>query len=108
MGTPRKDYNGMRFGHWTILSEDKPRPATATLFADGRHVTLKRRVVIAKCDCGTVRSVLLQSLLGLKSRSCGCKKKDMQTESRNKNRKRNTVHHTEYLEALKQLYMERT
>ena len=50
---------GRQFNYWTIIDEDKPN-----------H--LGKRVVVAKCRCGTIRSVLAQNLIANKSTSCGC------------------------------------
>lgn len=52
---------GSRYGLWTVTAE-----AGFTT-----HVKRKRRV-LAKCDCGTERVTLFESLRAGKSFSCGC------------------------------------
>jgi len=47
---------GMTFGKWTVIELHSRNPQKWT----------------CKCECGTVRPVLLQSLLRNKSQSCGC------------------------------------
>lgn len=50
--------NGLTFGEWTVLKEDKSRP----------------RYYICQCSCGTVKSVFGPSLKNGSSKSCGCLK----------------------------------
>lgn len=52
---------GKRFERWTV-------------------VALGSRRVICKCDCGTERDVLIQSLLNGRSRSCGCLAREIWAE----------------------------
>lgn len=47
-----------RYGQWTVIKEVE---------SNTRH-----RRVLCRCECGTVRAVLLQSLVDETSRSCGC------------------------------------
>lgn len=67
---PRALESGERFGMWTALAEaprgiahpsHRPRPNFP-------------RKITCRCDCGTVRDVLLFSLVGTRkpSRNCGC------------------------------------
>lgn len=59
MPMPFRDKTGQVFGYWTVLG-----------FAgrDGRNQT----VWSCKCICGTERTVLVGSLMGGASKSCGC------------------------------------
>ena len=50
---------GKQFNYWTIIGNDEPN-------------RFGKRVVVAKCRCGTIRSVLAQNLLSKISTSCGC------------------------------------
>lgn len=52
---------GTRFGHWTVIDEDK------SLSKEKGKLYL-----ICKCDCGTIKSVKKDSLVEGKSSSCGC------------------------------------
>jgi hypothetical protein len=53
---------GERFGFWTIIRD------AGTKTING----LTRLWVVAKCDCGTTREVMLSSMKLGKSKSCGC------------------------------------
>lgn len=55
---------GMRFGRFTVLSEDNPRIDT-----DGYP---SRRMIKVQCDCGTERIVYLHKLRSGHTQSCGC------------------------------------
>jgi len=59
------DLTGKRFGRWTVLHE-VPKP---------EHVKTKQLVSywLCRCDCGTTRAVISQSLRSGASQSCGCK-----------------------------------
>lgn len=61
-----KDITGQKFGRWTVL-ERAPN--------DGIYVRWKCR-----CECGTIRDVLSNSLLAGTSLSCGCYKADVAHE----------------------------
>lgn len=54
---------GRLFGYWTVIGEEAPNSAG-------------KKVIVAKCRCGTIRSVLAQNLLSKKSTSCGCYQKE--------------------------------
>ena len=56
------DLIGQRFGRWTVLRATRGR--------DNRKSRAKRW--FCRCDCGTERSVLADSLLNGNSQSCGC------------------------------------
>lgn len=66
MPRPRQDIIGMTFGYWTIISQDE----------DKQTATGVKRVLVAKCRCGTVKSVLEQNIISKKSMSCGCLQKE--------------------------------
>lgn len=59
MKTPASAYIGTRFGRFTVID------------AAGSN-KYKQRLVLCKCDCGTIREVTLSSLRLGTSRSCGC------------------------------------
>lgn len=59
-------HEGQKHGRWTILEEI----ATRKTEKSGRD----RRIVVAQCDCGVKRELLLESILQGKSTSCGCSK----------------------------------
>jgi len=54
---------GKSFGYWTVIEDDKP-------YINGK------RVVVTKCKCGTIRSILAQNILSGMSKSCGCYHKE--------------------------------
>lgn len=66
----RESLDGLIFGRWTVLSDTEDKVAVR------KGKTYRYRVVVAKCECGTVRSVLVQHLKGGKSVSCGCYQKE--------------------------------
>lgn len=53
---------GDRHGRWTITGQPIP---------GGKH-----RTIPCQCDCGTVRNVVISSLIAGKSKSCGCWRAD--------------------------------
>lgn len=55
---------GERFGRWVVLSGAEPykRPGGGKSSAS----------VLVKCDCGTIKTVVLQNLTRGLSKSCGC------------------------------------
>jgi len=67
---PRQDIIGMTIGYWTIIEADQDKQT-----ANG-----VKRVLVAKCRCGTIRSVLEQNLLSGQSKSCGCLQKQRAKE----------------------------
>jgi len=67
---PRRDIIGMTFGYWTIIEADQDKQT-----ANG-----VKRVLVAKCRCGTIRSVLEQNLLSGQSKSCGCRQREKARE----------------------------
>jgi len=54
---------GKLFGYWTVIGEEKPN-------------IYGKRVVVARCKCGTVKSILAQNILAGVSQSCGCYQKE--------------------------------
>ena len=66
MAKTREDLVGRIFGYWTILENAEDR-----IFG-----TQRKQVVVAKCRCGTIKSVLVQNILNKKSQSCGCLQKE--------------------------------
>lgn len=62
----RQDIIGMTIGYWTVISSDQDKQTNNGI----------KRVLVAKCRCGTVRSVLEQNLLSGQSKSCGCLQKE--------------------------------
>ena len=70
MARPRQNIVGSVIGYWSILEagEDKLGPNGL------------KRVVVAKCRCGTIRSVLETNLISRKSLSCGCMQKQQAKE----------------------------
>jgi uncharacterized protein YbbK (DUF523 family) len=70
---PRQNIIGTIMGYWTILSaaDDKVTPNGV------------KRVLVAKCRCGTIRSVLEQNVLSGKSKSCGCQQRIKAREYQN-------------------------
>lgn len=60
--TTCKDYTGQRLGRYTVL-EDSPSQGC-------------KRKVKARCDCGTVKQVLIQGLVNGRTQSCGCLHKE--------------------------------
>lgn len=62
---------GNSYGYWTVIGESEPR-----LYNRGSK-TVKFRSVTVRCVCGITRSVVLQNLTQERSKSCGCRKKDM-------------------------------
>jgi len=70
MPMPRRNIIGQSIGYWTIIEAD----------ADKHTSNGVKRVLVAKCRCGTVRSVLEQNILSGKSKSCGCLQKQRARE----------------------------
>lgn len=66
----RKPVVGQRFGRWLATAEelDSTKPHT----------------VLCKCDCGTIRSVLAQNLRNGNSRSCGCLRREVNSQTMRK------------------------
>lgn len=56
----KTDHTGIKYGDWTVL-EDAPRKC-------------RTRAVVAQCQCGTVKTVILAQIVGGTSKSCGCLK----------------------------------
>lgn len=54
------DITGNTYGYWTVLELDEERSNS------------RRKYYICECQCGTVKSVVKDSLVGGKSISCGC------------------------------------
>lgn len=70
MPRPRQDLIGATVGYWTILSHDTDKQASTGI----------KRVLVAKCRCGTIRSVLEQNIISGQSKSCGCLQKQRAKE----------------------------
>lgn len=68
MAKPKREVMGKLFGRWTVVSDDGQDK-------NGKHV------VVAKCSCGTVRSILVQNLVSKQSTSCGCWQKTRASET---------------------------
>jgi len=73
MPRARQDIIGMTIGYWTIIEADQDKQT-----ANG-----VKRVLVAKCRCGTIRSVLEQNLLSGQSKSCGCQQRIKAREYQN-------------------------
>lgn len=71
MPTPFRDKTGMFFGFWEVIG-----------FAgrDNRNKTIWS----CKCICGTERKVVVGSLMGGKSKSCGCKQYEIASSKNTK------------------------
>jgi len=67
MAKTREDLVGRIFGYWTILDNAEDR-----IFGSQR-----KQVVVAKCRCGKIKSVLAHNIVSTKSQSCGCKQKQI-------------------------------
>jgi hypothetical protein len=65
----RLEVDGSVFSHWTVVGESEP----VDYVKNGR--TVQARAVVVRCDCGTIRSVLLHNLCSKRSKSCGCRNK---------------------------------
>ncbi len=59
----KHDVVGKRFGRLTVVSEAEPRR-----YASGAS----SRMVICQCECGTIKPVLVSSLIKGGTKSCGC------------------------------------
>jgi hypothetical protein len=67
-----EDLTGKKFGRWTVLEKTKKENDSRAYYK-------------CKCDCGTIRNVMVYNLKSGTSLSCGCLKKE-------NNRKNNTTH----------------
>lgn len=65
MPRPRQQLVGTTVGYWTIIAQDTDKQASTGI----------KRVLVAKCRCGTIRSVLEQNIISGQSKSCGCYQK---------------------------------
>ena len=68
MPRPRQKLIGKTIGYWEVISE------APDIYAVSGAV---RRVLVVKCKCGKVKSVLEQNLVNKRSLSCGCYKREM-------------------------------
>lgn len=70
-----KDLTGMRFGKWIVLyrTEDHISP-------NGNHITMW----MCQCDCGTIKKIAGYALLRGTTKSCGCLRSELISESRKK------------------------
>jgi len=78
MAEARKDLVGKVFNYWTIIENAEDR-----IFGSQR-----KRVVVARCKCGTTRSVLEQNIISGQSSSCGCYQKERASAWMNNNWKK--------------------
>lgn len=62
-----------RFGRWKVIGQSDPLRR-----ADGGKIPHR----LARCSCGTVRSVSLANLKSGKSKSCGCFRRKRTTETK--------------------------
>lgn len=66
----KKNLSGQKFGYWTVVERrDKIRN-------NGKH----RGAWLCRCDCGTEMAIDQNNLLSGKSRSCGCLRKELQSD----------------------------
>lgn len=70
MPRPRQQLVGATVGYWTIIAQDTDKQASTGI----------KRVLVAKCRCGTIRSVLEQNIISGQSKSCGCLQKERAKE----------------------------
>jgi len=69
------DLTGQRFGRWTVIEiDDTPRKSRQCYW-------------VCKCDCGRIKSVRADGLVGGTSRSCGCLKRETDAVNLSKNHK---------------------
>lgn len=69
------DLTGQRFGRWTVIEiDDTPRKSRQCYW-------------VCKCDCGRIKSVRADGLVGGTSRSCGCLKRETDVVNLSKNHK---------------------
>lgn len=54
------DITGKQFGNWTVL------------YRDNSYKSSKHSKWICRCTCGTIKSVIKDSLISGRSKSCGC------------------------------------
>lgn len=81
---------GERFGKWTVTGATAPRIKGSIAY-------------VCQCDCGTERAVTGHSLVGRRSRSCGCKRFENGAEIARQARERRAIRENE-----KRLERERT
>lgn len=77
MGEVKKDLTGLKFGRLTVLSR-APNDQT-------RHVRW-----LCRCECGKEKVINRDALLSGATRSCGCYKKEVNSEPKPELRKGNT------------------
>ena len=70
MPRPRQQLVGTTVGYWTIIAQDTDKQASTGI----------KRVLVARCRCGTIRSVLEQNIISGQSKSCGCLQKQRAKE----------------------------
>ena len=71
MPMPFADHTGKKYGFWTVLS-----------FHD--RTKHNQPIWICECVCGTKKPVIMSTLTGGKSRSCGCKAQALSAEKTTK------------------------
>lgn len=64
---------GKRFGYLTIISEP---------FYEN-----KSRKIICRCDCGGIKTTRVAHLISGKTKSCGCYRKKVASDTKSKNKK---------------------
>lgn len=67
---PRQQLVGTVVGYWTIIAQDTDKQASTGI----------KRVLVAKCRCGTIRAVLEQNIISGQSKSCGCLQREKAKE----------------------------
>jgi len=76
MGKRVEVATGDRYGRLTVVAESEPQR---------RSTGGKRRRVVCRCDCGEFTTVNLESLVSLRTRSCGCFQKECMANAWRKN-----------------------
>lgn len=79
---PRQDLVGRRVGRWTVLRHS--------------HMRGKHSYFLCRCDCGTERPVMRQSLRGGNTFSCGCFMREVNAARPNNNQTHGMRHSPEY------------
>lgn len=64
----RKSYTGQTFGRWFVAGDAPDRDM--------------RRYLVCTCKCGVTRTLILDHVVGGKSQSCGCLRKERQKDTR--------------------------
>ena len=62
----RESMEGKRFGRFTVIGESDDRKRVH------KGVVKRYRVLVVRCDCGTVKAVVASHLKSGAIKSCGC------------------------------------